>query len=232
MKNNNITRDILISIKNSYKTKISPNSKLFKEYKLTLNGLSINQKERAIGHILGDARIEQAKSKNGHLIKFEWSNQEYAIAVFEEFKEYVITEPRLQKRINKLGNVNITWCFQTIVHPDFDFLGNIFLNNGKKVLHDKVFEIIKPRSLASWFIDDGGINGSHSRGIQFNTQSFTCEEVNKLKDSLNITYEFKAWTVMKRNKYVINIPASEYSKFISVCGEYIYPFMRYKLLIR
>lgn len=104
MMNNKITRDMLVSIKNSKDKKLSPNSNLFKEYKQTLNGLSINQKERAIGHILGDVRLEQARSKNGHLMKFEWGNKEYANEVFQEFKNYILTDPREQTRTNKFGN--------------------------------------------------------------------------------------------------------------------------------
>ena len=110
----------------------------------------------------GDVRIEQAKSGKGHLMKFEWANKEYAQNVYEEFKSYIITPPREQKRINNAGNENITWCFQTIVHPDIDDLGDLFLKNSKKVLSDKVYEHISPRSLARWFMDDGGMNGNRS----------------------------------------------------------------------
>jgi len=117
---------MLVSIKEELAKQgktLSPNSNYFKEYKKTLTGFSESQKGSAIGHLLGDARIEQAKSGNGHLMKFEWANKEYAQDVFEQFKAYVITPPREQKRINSSGNENITWCFQTIVHPDLDYLG-------------------------------------------------------------------------------------------------------------
>nr|YP_762680.1 LAGLIDADG endonuclease [Ustilago maydis]Q0H8Z2.1 RecName: Full=Probable intron-encoded DNA endonuclease 2 [Ustilago maydis 521]AAZ67021.1 LAGLIDADG endonuclease [Ustilago maydis]ACL27277.1 putative LAGLIDADG endonuclease [Ustilago maydis]ACL27280.1 putative LAGLIDADG endonuclease [Ustilago maydis]ACL27283.1 putative LAGLIDADG endonuclease [Ustilago maydis]ACL27290.1 putative LAGLIDADG endonuclease [Ustilago maydis] len=35
------------------------------------------------------------------------------------------------------------------------------------VLNDKVYENISPQTLACWFMDDGGMNGSHSHGLQF-----------------------------------------------------------------
>ena len=67
-------------------------------------------------------RTGQKRAFGGHLMKFEWASKEYAQDVYEQFKSYVIT--REQKRINSSGNENITWCFQTIVHPDLDYLGD------------------------------------------------------------------------------------------------------------
>lgn len=93
-----MTREMLISIKEELAKqgkKLSPNSNYFKEYKETLTGLSESQKDSAIGHLLGDARIEQAKSGNGHLMKFEWASKEYAHDVYEQFKSYVITSNKI-----------------------------------------------------------------------------------------------------------------------------------------
>ena len=92
-------------------------------------------------------------------MKFEWASKEYAQDVYEQFKSYVITPPREQKRINTSGNENITWCFQTIVHPDLDYLGDLFLQDGalRAVLNSKVYENISPQTLACWFMDDGGV---------------------------------------------------------------------------
>lgn len=62
-----INRNLLIKIQKEFtkknKKKISPNSNIIREYKKTLYGLSSNQRESAIEHLLGDARIEQSKNK-------------------------------------------------------------------------------------------------------------------------------------------------------------------------
>ena len=110
--------------------------------------------------MLLDVRIEQAKSGNGHLMKFEWANKEYAHDVYEQFKSYVITPPREQKRINTSGNEN--GAFKLL----YTRLSR-GAQDGKKVLNDKVYENISPQTLACWFMDDGGMNGSHSHGLQF-----------------------------------------------------------------
>ena len=100
-------------------------------------------------------RTGQKRAFGGHLMKFEWASKEYAQDVYEQFKSYVITPPREQKRINTSGNENITWCFQTIVHPDLDYLGDLFLQDGalRAVLNSKVYENISPQTLACWFME-------------------------------------------------------------------------------
>ena len=60
------------------------------------------------------------------------------------------------------------------------------------MLNDKVYENISPRTLARWFMDDGGMNGSHSHGLQFHTQGFSHSEVIKLCNTLNSRYQFNA----------------------------------------
>lgn len=234
---NNVNRNIVISIKeelNKANKKLSPNSKIFSEYKKTLKGLTQDQLENAIGHLLGDARIEQNKNNTGCKIKFEWGdvNKEYAFKVFEDFKPYILTEPRKQTRINKLGNTNVTWCFQTITHKDLNILGEMFLRNGKKSLNMSVFDYITPRVIGRWFMDDGGMNGNHSHGIQFNTQSFTLEEVNQLCISINENYDLNAWVVIKKGKPVINLPASKYTKFVKITENFIEDCIKHKLKVR
>jgi hypothetical protein len=69
-----MTKIKLIALKESMiksGNKISPNSKIFKEYKATLNGLTEMQYQAAVGLILGDARIEINKKNNSALLKFE-----------------------------------------------------------------------------------------------------------------------------------------------------------------
>lgn len=71
---NFINREYIMDLKRELAKKnkiLSPNSNIIREYKKTLCGLSINQKNSAIGHLLGDARIEWTKNKKSSLMKFE-----------------------------------------------------------------------------------------------------------------------------------------------------------------
>lgn len=82
------------------------------------------------------------------------------------------------------------------------------------VLNSKVYENISPQTLACWFMEGGGMNGSHSHGLQFHTQGFSHFEVNKLCEVLNSRYKFNAWMGVNKSKPVINIPANQYERFI------------------
>lgn len=193
-----ITRNQILAAKAALESqgkRLSPNSSILREYKSTLSPLTSYQKEAAIGHLLGDARIEKGKSDSfgGHLLKFEYGDKskEYVINIYSLYLDYCLTEPRKQTRLNSNGNSVITWCFQTLLHTNFDELGNLFLDNKqKKRVPIELFleKRISPVTLARWFMDDGGINGSHSRGIQLHTQSFTEQEVEVMIEGLNKQY--------------------------------------------
>ena len=69
-------------------------------------------------------------------------------------------------------------------------------------------------------------------GIQFNTQSFTLEEVNQLCISINENYDLNAWVVIKKGKPVINLPASKYTKFVKITENFIEDCIKHKLKVR
>lgn len=235
-----ITRQQVLSIIESFRSQgktLSPNSNIIREYKSTLTGLTSIQQEAGIGHLLGDARIEPGKSGKGHLLKFEYGNmnKDYAFHTYNMYENYCLTPPREQKRVNVNGNVNVTWCFQTMLHSDFDYLGNLFLDDKKqKRVPVELFEqgLITSLTLARWFMDDGGMNGSHSHGIQFHTQSFTDEQVNKMVSGLNSRYHFYCWKGSNKGKPVINVPASSYRRFLDTVEKHIHPSMMKKFRIR
>lgn len=84
-----------------------------------------------------------------------------------------------------------TYCFQTVFHPDFNKLADIFLdNNGKKII-SCFFERnpISPIPLAYWFMDDGGVLSYNKHYVRealvVNAQGFTVNQVKLVSDSLN-----------------------------------------------
>lgn len=92
--------------------------------------------------------------------------------------------------------------------------------------------MLTPRVLGRWFIDDGGMNGNHSHGIQFNTQEFKTCEVNKLCFAINKKYNFNAWVVIKKGKPVINLPANKYNDFVNITKDHIENCIKHKLNMR
>lgn len=109
-------------------------------------------------------------------------------------------------------------------------LAKIFLVNNKKVIPTGLItNYLTPIGLAYWFIDDGGIVGSHSYGIQFHTQGFSTEEVDCMCNELSNKFDMKCRRYLHKNKPVINISASSYNTFTSLTLKYILDSMKIKL---
>lgn len=217
--------------------KLSPNSTIFRYYKETLLGLNDMQYQAAIGLILGDASIQKAKNGKSALLKFEWgnSNKDYAFHVYELFKDYCLTLPRKQERININGNLITTWCFQTLSHKDFLGLANLFLckeSNKKTVPSGLIANHLTEVGLAYWFMDDGGINGSHSYGLVIHTQSFTVEEVDTICLELQEKFSFSCWRGTNKSMPIIVISSKNYPHFVELTSPYILQSMCYKLRLR
>lgn len=110
-----------------------PNSKQYIEYKKNLLLTDI-QKEILIGCMLGDLYLQKV-SKNNYRLRFEQGeiHKNYIFHLYDIFKNFVLKKPTKIERINKLGNLNITYRLQTITHSEFKFLADLFINNyGKK----------------------------------------------------------------------------------------------------
>ena len=86
---------------------LSPNSKLFKEYKKSLTSLTPQQWEVSIGLILGDASLQTQNNGKTYRIKFEWGdkNKAYLYHVYDIFDEWVISKPHKKERISPKGNL-------------------------------------------------------------------------------------------------------------------------------
>ena len=117
--------------------KISPNARELTAYKAALPPLTMSLVVISIGLMLGDVSLQGNASSTAYRLKFEWGdlNKAYAFHVYEWFKMHCLSEPREQVRINKLGNSVTTLCFQTVMHPAFNVLADIFIVKGKKSIN-------------------------------------------------------------------------------------------------
>lgn len=212
---------------------MKPNSLKLKQYKASLFYLNTYQKDALIGQLLGDANLQKI-GKNFRL-KFEWgdNNKEYAFKIYELFSNWILSSPKKVERINKNGNINITWRFQTFTHEVFNSLAIIFLNkdNKKFITNNLILNHLTPIGLAYWFMDDGGrlAYDEYSKGLVLNTQSFTKEEVEMLALGLKTKFNFECWVKPNKGKYIIAISGNSYDKFKDQVMPYLVPSMHYKL---
>ena len=217
---------------------LGPNSAKLKEYKDSLIELTIEQKEAIIGLMLGDASLQSQNKGKTYRIKFEWGdkNKAYVLHVFNLFDEWVLSQPHKKERLSPKGNLIINWGFQTFSHKAFNYLAELFLldKGGKKGISENlVQDHLTPKGLAYWFMDDGGKldynKNSKNRSVVLNTHSFTDLEVENLCDQLSNKFELLCEVRSNKNKKIIVIKDTSYSKFYQLINPYLLEEMKYKL---
>ena len=228
-------------MKNIFKNEViglGPNSAKLKEYKDSLIELTIEQKEAIIGLMLGDASLQSQNKGKTYRIKFEWGdkNKAYVLHVFNLFDEWLLSQPHKKERLSPKGNLIVNWGFQTFSHKAFNYLAELFLldKGGKKGISENlVLDHLTPRGLAYWFMDDGGKldynKNSKNRSVVLNTHSFTDLEVENLCDQLSNKFELLCEVRSNKNKKIIVIKDTSYSKFYQLINPYLLEEMKYKL---
>jgi hypothetical protein len=215
---------------------LSPNSKLLKEYKESLDKLSNLQFEALIGLLLGDASLQTQNKGKTYRIKFEWGNNSkaYVDHVYALFNEWILSVPHKKTRLSPRGNTVINWGFQTISHQAFNPLADLFIiNNKKSVKKSLIKEFLTDVGLTYWFMDDGGKldynKNSKNKSIVLNTQSFTDLEVFNMANELKEKFTFNTEVRSNKGKKVIVIKSESYSLFRNKIDTNIIPEMVRKL---
>ena len=109
----------------------------------------------------------------------------YFYHVFELFTPYlsddftVKAKSFIDKRTNKsYSSVN----FATLSLPCFNYYKNLFYNSeGLKIVPSNIKELLSPKGLAYWIMDDGSIQ---NKGLHLNTYGFSSQDVLLLKYTL------------------------------------------------
>lgn len=140
--------------------------------------------------MLGDGHIQQRSlSGNSRFIYGQSSLREHHLNyfnhVFELFKLYMSENFNVKARSFLDKNTKKTYSsvnFATLTLPCFTYYRNLFYNSqNKKVIPSNISELLTPRGLAYWIMDDGSIQ---NKGLHLNTYGFTYDEVNVLKKLL------------------------------------------------
>jgi len=218
------------------KNQIGTSKKVLQQYKQQLQ-ISKTQLESGVGLLLGDASLQTQDQGNSYRLKFELTskNSDYLNHIKNEvFSDYIIAEPNEIIRVNKNNNEVKTLQLQTISHKDFSQFAEIFLNSeGKKCIKKHALKsVLSPRSLAYWFMDDGGkmdYGPNQGKGLVFNTHCFTLAEVTDLCNVLKENFDFKTWPKKNKGAYIVAISGKDFEKFLDLVDPYIIPSMRYKL---
>ncbi|MDO8686716.1 MAG: hypothetical protein Q7K11_00705 [Candidatus Berkelbacteria bacterium] len=203
----------------TYSTKIRALKKL---------NLSALQKSVLIGSALGDGNLELNWSKTNYRLRIGGSEKQkdYIFWKYNILKNIVLTEP-------KYSLPTKSFHFSTISHPEISELGKIFYCGKKKVLPDKISELIKNRTaIAVWFMDDGNVIRRNGKiyGYHFNTQSFSKEENAMLVKMLENIYGIESMIENNHDYYRIRIMRKHSREILKqIIGNIIIPSMQYKI---
>ena len=198
--------------------------------------LTLLQKEVLFGVILGDAHLETQNNRITYRVKFEQSikHKAYIEHLYDVFKNYVKTSPQLKLVTYKNSQTNgqkqsINIRFATISSSTFTFFGKQFYKDKKKVIPKLIHRWLTPRALAYWYMDDGSMKSTQSKGVLLNTQAFSHAEVQLLCNVLTEKFNLYCWPrKQKKNTYQIYISGKTYETLRNCIYPFIIPDMQYK----
>lgn len=195
------------------------------KYKKTLR-LNKLQREVLIGTLLGDSTIPKQKSNN-YNVKFEQSikNKEYIDHLYLIFKDWVGTGPKIRNIKGGGANDRQSVWFRTYKHEFFKYYYDIFYDGGKKKVPKNIKNLMTPRVIAYWFMDDGTKTIS---GYILNTQGFILEDQEFLVDVLkDLGLVCNLWR--DKNSFKIYIMAESKWVFTDLVSSYVLECFYYKL---
>nr|YP_010561556.1 hypothetical protein OSR58_mgp34 [Ganoderma flexipes]UYX56926.1 hypothetical protein [Ganoderma flexipes] len=143
-----------------------------------------------IGLLLGDGHI-QKRSINGNS-RFIYGQSSlrlhhlnYFNHVFELFKPYLSKDfyPKKRSFTDKRSNkIYSSVQFATLSLPCFNYYKDLFYNsNNLKIVPSNIQNLLSPRGLAYWIMDDGSLQ---NKGLHLNTYGFTSQDIFLLKTTL------------------------------------------------
>lgn len=197
--------------------------------KLSLK-LSDDQREILIGILLGDAHLETQNQGKTYRLKIEQSlgHQEYVDHLYEIFKEWVNTPPK-ERNLSRNGKTSINFKFSTLSHESFRFYAHQFYGKDKKSIPKQIHKWLTPKALAYWYMDDGSRKSNQSKGVIFNTQGFSPEDVQILSKVLLENFKLKNSIRKQKDELQIYVSGHSSKMFQALVEPHIINSMRYKL---
>ena len=183
-------------------------------------------REIIVGKLLGDAHLETQTSGKSWRLKIEHGKKQetYVLHLYSLLSDWVLTPPRQVKK--RVGGGNV--FFQTVNTPLLRFYGLLFYKKGIKVIPRCITKLLTARALAYWYMDDGSIKSKESKGVFFNTQCYTLDEVKLLCKVLCQKFDLVC-SVRKQGKgYQIYISGHSYSRLRELIFPYLLEDMYYK----
>ncbi len=204
------------------------------EEKKQLLKLTTSQKEILIGTLLGDGHLESQDKGQTYRLKLDHSIKqiEYVDWLYDAFKEWTNTPPKKRSREVKFRDVVKTYekyGFNTLSHSAFRFYAKQFYANGRKHVPRLIHRWLTPKALAVWFMDDGSIKSNTHKTVFMNTQSFSEQDLKRLRKALQDVYGIQTILRPQDTGNQLYFLSETVEKFLELIEPYVVPSMRYKL---
>ncbi len=194
---------------------------------------SPHQFDVIIGSLLGDARLECRSIGLRHPITARLrvhhgeKQKEYVFWKYQILENLVVRKPREISWVNPKRNLHeVSWYFHTKSLENFGILHDYFYRNNTKILPPNIFDLLTPKAMAVWFMDDGS---NTKRSFTLNTHGFSKEEQLCIATFLRDTYEITATVIKDRDKFKLAIGRYDYTTFANIIRPFIIPSMMYKI---
>ena len=197
--------------------------------------LTPQQKEIAVGTLLGDASLQTQSGGKTWRLKWQMSmkHADYANQICNEFGDrWIPSKPHgiLRSNSEMLG-------FQTVTSGNLTELAHLLLEekSGRFVKVYKpglIRDHLTDRGLAYWFMDDGGkadYTPNQGKGITLNTHGFDEQGVIAICQELAEKFEFEVRPRPNKGCHVVLISGKSFKRFEEVITPYLVESMRAKM---
>ncbi len=202
------------------------------------------QREVLVGTLLGDASISFRKKvqKPVYNVKFEQGimHKDYVYHLYDIFQNFTGSPPSL-RWIDAKKTRQSCW-FRTYRHDEFIPYWHSFyevrvdsqtgLVERVKVVPQNIEQLLTPRGLAHWFMDDGSFtkyaNGEKC-AFPLNTQNFTYEENCFLAEVLHRKFGLQVNVHKDKDKWRLYITSQSRTEFLDIIRPYIHKNFDYKV---
>lgn len=195
---------------------------------------SPHQFDVIIGSLLGDARLECRSIGFKHPITARFrvhhgeKQKDYVFWKYEILKDFVLKEPKESVWENPKRSLHeVSWYFHTKSLREFGMLHHLFYSDGVKILPENIFNLLTPRAIAVWFMDDGSNNGEN---LTISTHSFSYDEQTCIADFFKNRYGITPTVVKDRTKFKLAISRHDYARFLDIVRPFVIPSMNYKIV--
>ena len=191
--------------------------------------LTSRQREILVGLLLGDGCLETQNNGVTYRLKIEHclAQNDYVNWLYDIYKDWVMTPPQIKQKNGETITQNV-W-FNTVSHIALRYYGKQFYPQGKKILPKYISRLLKPLTLAIWFMDDGSLKSKDHRTLILNTQGFTIKEVEMLQKALKDKYSIEAQLRKQKDGTQLMMVRESAVEFARIISPYLLPQFAYKL---